>query len=239
MRALFLAGITAVTAMACSWDYPIWIPRRPSADPLYRFVKGGKAGYIDQRGKVVVPPTLEIWGTSGSEFHDGLLEVSASSGKYVDTTGRVVLNPGLYRGWDFSEGLAAAMKVGSGPWGCINPRGEWAIAPRFATSPNGYVYPFACGAAKIDVKGLYGFIDHTAEFIIPPRRLDASNFTEERARVVMEGPCVYFPEGGCGFANPVFPGLPRFSRPARGTQLPACKFTYIDKSGGLDYRAAL
>lgn len=234
MRTLILAGMTAVAAFACTWDYPIWIPRSPSADPLYRFVKGGKAGYIDQRGKVVVPPVLEdLFGNYGAEFHDGLVGVSASDGKYADKTGKVVLNPGLFRGWDFSEGLAAAMKVDGGLWGYINPRGEWAIPPRFATSPNGYVYPFAGGAAKIDVKGLFGFIDRTGEFIIPARLLDASDFNEDRARVVMEGPCVYFPEGGCGFANPVYPGLPRHARPARGTKVPACKFTYIDKSGSL------
>jgi hypothetical protein len=98
--------LTATVAFACSWDYPIWIPRSKSADPLYRFIKNGQAGYIDGNGRVVIQPKLKAWGNYGSEFHDGLLEIAVSDGVYIDQTGKVVIDKGLYRGWDFSEGLA-------------------------------------------------------------------------------------------------------------------------------------
>ena len=224
MRWLALASIAA-TAYACSWDYPIWIPRNKSADALYRFAKDGKAGYIDATGRVVIPPTLPLLGNYGSEFHDGLLEIGVSDGKYVDRTGKVVLDKNLYRGWDFSEGLAVAMRKGEDLWGFINTNGEFAISPKFATYPKGYVYPFSDGLAKIEVGGLFGYIDHTGEFTIPPRLLDGSSFADGMARVVTEGPCVYFPEGGCGFANPVFPGG------KQGGDHPSCKFTFIDRAG--------
>ena len=42
----------------------------------------------------------------------------------------------LYRGWDFSEGLAVAMEKDGGKWGYINTKGELAISPRFAWSPS-------------------------------------------------------------------------------------------------------
>ena len=45
------------------------------------------------------------------------------------------------------------------------------------------------------------------------------------ARVVVEGPCVYFPDGACGAFNPMFPGG------NHGGSYPACKFTYIDRTG--------
>jgi len=70
-------------------------PANNSADPLYRFVKNGKAGYIDHTGKVAIPPTLEVHGNYGSEFHDGLLEIGVSDGRYVDRTGEVVLDKAL------------------------------------------------------------------------------------------------------------------------------------------------
>jgi hypothetical protein len=45
------------------------------------------------------------------------------------------------------------------------------------------------------------------------------------ARVVIAGPCVYFPDGPCGDMNPRVVGGGKV-----GNQ-PACKFTYIDKTG--------
>jgi hypothetical protein len=135
--------------------YRIWIPRDPSADALYRFTRGNKAGYIDQAGKVVIQPTLRAFGeiadSDGSEFHDGRLEVGVSDGIYVDKTGKTVIDKGLFRGWDFSEGLAVAMEKGKGKWGYIDTSGTFAITPRFAWSPDDYVWPFEGGFAKIKV----------------------------------------------------------------------------------------
>ena len=226
----FLALCFTATAFACSWDYPIWIPRSQSADALYRFAKDGKAGYIDVAGHVVIPAILPLFGNSESEFHDGLLEIGASDGKYVDHTGKVVLDKHLYRGWDFSEGLAVAMKKGEDLWGYIDTRGEFVITPRFATYPKGYVHPFSDGFAKIEVMGRFGYIDRSGSFAISPEFLDGSSFADGMARVVVEGPCIYFPEGGCGFANPVMPGANSRNN-SSSTDYPACKFTFIDKTG--------
>src|ERR1700722_10124804 len=131
-KALVLA-LTATVAVACEASYRTWIPRNNSTDPLYRFIKKGRAGYIDAAGSVVIPPTLEPGSNSGEEFHDGLLEIAVSDGRYIDRTGKVVVDPGLFRGWDFSEGLAAAMRKGEKLWGFIDTSGKFAIAPRFET----------------------------------------------------------------------------------------------------------
>lgn len=217
-------------AFASEWDYPIWIQRSQSADALYRFERDGKAGYIDVTGRVLIPPKLPLFGNFGAEFHDGLLEIDVGEGKYVDRTGKIVLDKNLYRGWDFSEGLAVAMRKGENVWGYINTRGDFVIPPRFATAPNGYVYPFSDGFAMIEVGGLYGYIDRTGAFAIEPQFLDGDRFVDGIARVVLEGPCVYFPEGPCGSVNPVFPGV-KSGHLSRSANYPACKFGYIDKSG--------
>jgi hypothetical protein len=207
--------------LGCSWDYRIWIQRSANADPLFRFVRKGKAGYIDSTGKVVIEPKFDGSFNSQGEFHDGLLEIAVSDGRYVDRTGNVVLDKGFYRGWDFSEGLAAAMPKEGGLWGYINTSGEFAISPRFRSSQEDYVWPFSDGFAQIKVAGRYGYIDHTGNFVIPPKFLEASDFHDGMARVVLDGPCVYFADGPC--RGPVFVG---------GRQTgPPCKFTFINKSG--------
>ncbi len=228
MVRLFTLAAIATAALACEWDYSIWIPRSQSADALYRFTKGDKSGYIDVSGHVVIPPILPFHGNGGSEFHGGLLEIAVGDGKYVDRTGKVVLDRNLYRGWDFSEGLAPAMKRGVNLWGYINTSGDFAIAPRFATFPNGYVYPFSEGLARIQVNGLFGYIDHSGAFVISPALLDGTDFADGMARVVIDGACFYFPEGACGVMNPVFPGMRSTDRSFTAG---SCKFTYIDKAG--------
>ncbi len=148
-----------------------------------------------------------------------------SDGRYIDKTGRVVIDKGLYRGWDFSEGLAVAMRKDEKVWGYIDTSGEFAIAPRFASGPNDYVWSFQDGLARIKVNGKFGYVDHSGAFVIKPEIPDGIDFSGGFARVVMEGPCVYFPDGGCGFANPQHVGG---SKQQADT---ACKFTYIDKTG--------
>ena len=233
-RLLLLASV--VSAFACSWDYPIWIPRSKTAEPLYKFSKGDKAGYIDASGHIVIVPVFKfLGGGSGGEFHDGLVEVGVSDGVYADRTGRIVLNKGLYRGWDFSDGLAVAMRKGEELWGYIDTFGAFAIPPQFATYPGGYVYPFSEGLAKIEVKRRFGYIDKTGKFAILPKLLDGGSFSDGMATVVMEGPCAYNPEGGCGFANPVFPGAedrpPYDPAGIARNKYPPCKFTYVDREG--------
>jgi hypothetical protein len=168
---------------------------------------------------------LRAFGNSGSEFHDGLLEIGVSDGIYVDRTGKVVIDKGFYRGWDFSEGLAVAARKDENLWGYIDTSGEFAIKPQFAWGPNDYVWSFSDGLAKIKVKGKFGYIDHAGAFVIKPELLDGTDFSDGMARVVTEGPCIYFPDGPCGFAN-----LRNVGGTPKGPNA-SCKFTYIDKTG--------
>jgi len=225
IAALLVFLTLAASTHTCSWDYLIWIPRSQDADPLYRFIRDGKAGYIDNTGTIVVPPTLEFYGNSGEEFHDGLLQLGVSDSQYIDRAGRKPFSKEFYSSWDFSDGLAAAMETDGGKWGYINTKGEFAISPRFASSPTDYVWPFENGFARIEVSGKIGYIDHTGNFTIPPTLLGGDSFHEGYARVVVEGPCVMMNSGPCS-APAVLP------HGAGGdSSLPGCKFTFVDTSG--------
>ena len=135
-----------------------------------------------------------------------------------------------YRGWDFSEGLAVAMKKGENQWRYIDTSGEFGISPRFETHPNGYVYSFSDGLAMIQVKGKFGYIDQSGTFVIQPQFPDGTSFSDGMARVVTEGPCVYFPDGPCGMMNPRIVGV-------QGVDQSPCKFTFIDKRGRIITKA--
>jgi hypothetical protein len=223
--------IIASSSSPCDWDYLIWIPRSADADPLFRFINADKVGYIDKTGKIVVPPVIPFTGgNDGGEFHAGLLETGIGDGVYLNTSAAKAIDKKLYRGWDFSEGLAVAREKEGGKWGYINTKGEFAISPRFGSSPKDYVWPFEGGFAKIEVAGRFGYIDHTGAFVVPPKFIDGDSFHEGMARVVVEGPCTHseaLEENPCLDLRVVPKGT--------NTQgaLPACKYAFIDKSGSM------
>lgn len=210
---------------SCSWDYLIWMPRSKNADPIYRFVQNGKAGYIDQTGKIVIPPTLDTYGNAGGEFHDGMLQIDGNSTYHVDRTGAPVKDDGLYR-HEFSEGLALAKQKGGKKWGYIDGLGRFVISPRFDSYPLGSVSSFSDGLAMIQVAGKYGYIDRTGEFVIQPQFLLGNSFHEGRSLVVVEGPCTYYGGGICA-------GSEILGESDSKEGLPTCKVTFIDKSGAV------
>ena len=227
IRILLVFCFSSCSLLACSWDYPIWIPRSNDADPLYRFVKHGKAGYIDRTGKVVIKPKFPTSGNYGDEFHAGLLDTDISEGEYVNRQGERAFEKSFYRGWEFSEGLAVVMEEEGGLWGYIDTTGEFAISPRFQSHPHGYVSPFSDGLARVSVGGKYGYIDNTGEFAVELRFLAAEHFVEGMARVaVVDGPCIYVGDG-CSNLRVLPEGTPWTE------DLPFCKYTFVDKSGEL------
>jgi KWG Leptospira. len=227
MACLLMFFLLTTQGMACSWDYLIWMNRSPDADTLYRFLKDGKAGYINRAGKVVIKPQLESSGNYGGEFHEGLLKIAGDSkGQYIDSTGKTVIIEGVKEYWDydFSEGLVASKSAENGKWGFVDRTGEFVISPRFDDSPNNYVGSFSEGLAAIMVGQKYGYIDRSGEFVIPQQFLEGGQFHEGLARVIVEGPCVYWEKGPC-------PGAVTIPRDEKAT-IP-CKFTFIDKSGSV------
>ena len=67
-------------------------------------------GYLDETGKVVIPPGAEY--RSHGDFHDGRALAEGDGGKrgYIDRTGRFVIPPVYQLTWGFSEGLASACR---------------------------------------------------------------------------------------------------------------------------------
>jgi hypothetical protein len=109
----------------------------PSVDaaagrPLFRVLQGGKWGFIDASGRVVIEPRFQ----RAADFSDGRAAVLVDGKQvYVDESGRVVLTPEwppadpVHR--PFSSGLAA-VRVG-GRFGFMDREGKLAIPARFTS----------------------------------------------------------------------------------------------------------
>lgn len=114
MRSLFLF---------CTSFPLIWTPPSERADPKFRFIRNGLAGFIDVKGNVVVEPLLpgnrDVW---------------------VNGTLRKTLD-------EFRDGL----KPERGPhqmWGYRDRTGAWAIQPQFAAA-----LPFQDGLGRVVLEG--------------------------------------------------------------------------------------
>ncbi len=73
----------------------------------------------------------------------------------------------------FAEGLAA-VQTRSGKWGYINTQARMVIPAKFELVQE----QFCDGIAFVRVDGLYGYIDTTGKFLIPPTFFDAGTFHE-------------------------------------------------------------
>ncbi len=233
MRIWLALLLTCQLVIGCEADGLIWMPPTNTAGPLFRFVKNGRAGFIDRQGHVVVQPTLEIGSNWGQYFSGGLLSIGASSGPFIDATGRKVIGDELARVWEFSDGLAAALKDFPGSqWGYVDRTGAWAIPPQFPSYPVGMVSSFSEGLATVETNGTVGFIDKTGKFAIPQQFVAATPFEEGVARVAVSGPCSftsYEAFDPCivlgGSVAPATGPNPTVRSP------PRCQWSFIDKSG--------
>jgi hypothetical protein len=111
-------------------------------NPLFPVEVGGKWGFIDRTGKVVIAPQFSrVW-----EFSEDMAVVEKGYGQekafgYVDKTGKSAVEPTFAGTWGFSEGLAA-VRVGNGTgerWGFIDKTGKFVIQPRFDSLGGGFV----------------------------------------------------------------------------------------------------
>lgn len=158
----------AMPASAPAATEPSSQPTTKPSDRLYKVMKAGMAGFIDNTGKVVIPLKLKVdpkEGASVGEFSDGLCQVQADKKwGYIDRTGNFVVQPQYEWADRFSQGLAP-VKV-DGKFGYIDKTGKMAISPQF-----GCVWPFSEGLAAFQEPGnaKLGFIDKRGQIVLKPQ----------------------------------------------------------------------
>lgn len=195
---------------------------------LYCIKQGGKYGYIDARGNVVIKPQfVQAFG-----FSEGLAAVKVQDGTrlkwgYIDTTGKVIIGPG---DWDdvstFSEGLALVIRAEStvsmnvlgvnasqihGKYGFISRKGDYVIQPQYSTGKSNTIQlgfkgnrSFSDGRAVVEVDGKYGYIDKIGKVVIDLKYNYAMKFSGGLARVGSESGTFYINTSGDYVIKPEF-----------------------------------
>jgi hypothetical protein len=155
--------------------------------------QGGKWGYINRSGEVVIKPQFD----SAEAFADGLALVRVPPRKkplkpgektaelvdpmaFIDHTGKVVIeldNPLHINGESFSEGLTKYWTWDPGKgnlYGFIDTSGKVAIKAQFYEA-----YSFADGLAAVCTEWQKcGFINKAGEFVIEPKYRVTHSFRE-------------------------------------------------------------
>jgi hypothetical protein len=107
--------------------------------------------------------------------------------------------------------------------GWIDHGGRWVnFEPESVARARDSLTPFQDG-------GFFGY-SRQGRVVLPPRFLAAGEFHEERAAVVLEGPCIPPDAGLCGLPS-ILPPSGRLSSSVPRPDVPACLYTFIDEAG--------
>lgn len=187
----------------------IWTKHLDSGTPLFRVVVGGKAGYIDREGRVVIPPQFApntYFNESHGDFVQGVAEVTGDTNG--GTTGLLLYPDGKRTAKDgpldrYYEGLSTFME---------KPAMDRTKPPRLV--------------------GMLGYENERGEKVIPARFAFGGEYAEGLAPVALDGACwVRSPIGGrwpAPSAEQVFTSCG--PQPAESVTEP-CRHGFIDKSG--------
>ncbi len=168
---------------------------------------GGKCGYVDGKGKIVINP----------QFDDGLPFVRSTGqapvafgGKWglIDAKGAYVVNPQFERLELSADSKTYRVRLG-GKWGVIDAKGEFVINPQY----EGLSDFDERGRAVVALGGKWGIINRKGDFVVPPQfDLIQAAPTADGFAIFSEGMAVarsggkygYIDESGAWKINPQF-----------------------------------
>lgn len=166
-------------------DFVENINPNPKASNLFVIKDGGKYGYIDSTGKVVINPQFD----EASPFQSGLARVRTDKKtSFIDTTGKIVINPSYDFASVFSEGLAMVGNF-KGSYqnkpkvGFINSTGKLVIPLQFDILGDNGISEFREGLSPVKIGEKWGYINKTGEYVINPQFTFASPFSEGLASI--------------------------------------------------------
>jgi hypothetical protein len=238
-------GLTLLVALAlpCSMSFfkSAYHKNRRSTTPLFRFEEKGKAGFIDEKGKVVIPPKFDVGWFAEEDFVEELSPARRGENwGFIDVTADWVIPPTYWRVQPFSEGLAAVTRFEGNRFqtAYIDKRGATAIKLLDGFMEAGL---FSEGLAAVRENGSVsvgklGYIDRSGTTVIPYQFADGGPFHEGLAAVIFDGQCYIEARDGSSRGTP--PSVPGVTScggvPSFITQ--RCGEGFINKTGKMVFR---
>lgn len=209
---LLLLGLSAACGTSCGFRKAelMWVQQ------------GGKYGFVDRDGKIVINPQFDRAG----DFAEGLAPVRlGNKWGFVGTDGKYTVNPQFDDAGGFVDGLAA-VRLGD-QWGYIGKDGKFVINPQF-----GLAFRFVDGRARVWSNGKFGFIDKSGKYTANPQFDGAYDYSEKLACVRVGAVWGYVNLDGGTAVNPQYEGALPFSDGLAAVSV-AGQVGFINPSGQL------
>ena len=147
----------------------------PDSVWIYPVKRGGKWGYIDKTGKLIVPAVYD----EACTFKTNVAPVTLNGKKgYMDKSGRIVIAP-VYDDASAFNGNYAGIKSGE-KWGVINKDGQIVI-PAIYDGP--YIAYIGEDRIQASLNGKWGLIDTLGRMIVAPQYDFVYSFSEGLCKV--------------------------------------------------------
>lgn len=185
-----LSSFEILLREAKSLSYGMVIPTkydlaRNFSEGMAAVVLDQQLGYINKRGRLVIPPQLNydpfaILREDAYQFSEGLAKIAiAHRWGFIDLSGEVAIKPRFDGVESFCDGLAR-VEINH-HYGYVDINGQFVIRPQFeSAAPR-----FQEGLAGVEIEHRYGYINKRGEVVIPPQFDTAGGFSEGLARVTL------------------------------------------------------
>jgi len=160
-------------------------PRFDHADPFAngraRVVVDGKNGYIDEKGKYIVEPSLGFSEAFGEAGVPDVAVVSRDGKKgLINRDGKFLAQPAYdAMGVNFSDGVIAVQSGDA--WGYLRQDGKVIVPPQYSE-----VSSFSGGLGAVKDKAAWGYVNTEGSLVIKPRFQRANWFMEGLAGIQVE-----------------------------------------------------
>jgi hypothetical protein len=223
--------VTVPTSIVTTYsnDYGTELTDRIESEGLILVEKGGKYGYQNRAGKMVIPAQFDF---AADRFVEGMAWVQMKNRiGYIDNRGKTIVAPqfdylGGFITGNFNGGLARVCLHGK--CGYINKTGKIVIPLQFDDA----AVKFSNGLAWVKIRDRLGYIDKGGKVIIPARYIYPG-----KTKGVMEGSIGACGKDYCFDAHTDFDrGLAAVAIPEKCGLFDCNGYGYIDTTGKLVFK---
>ncbi|OBR65736.1 hypothetical protein A7K91_14335 [Paenibacillus oryzae] len=166
---------------------------------LALFVQDGKYGFINTKGKEVVPPQYE----QAAPYRNGLAKIIFDNKYgYLNIKGELVVEPQYDYAFQYEDGMIRI--VADGKAGFLNEKGKLIAEPRYDENHYNDKIPFLDNLRMVSLEGQFGYIDKSGNEVVKPQYNAVSLFMDGMAAVMSDGRVGFIDKTGQEIIRPYY-----------------------------------